>query len=338
MNDFSFSKIDTQIAKGIAILLMVNHHLFAYNRLPLTYISFLPDAPIDILSVLSEFGTICISIFMLLTGIGIYHISQKTNLKKWSFSHFVHFVLHYWLVFLLIVPLGFLFFGKTFLWTEFLSNLFLLSYSYNLEWWYLRVYLEVLLLSPWIVKYILKEPKRSIFVSFFISFVGYLMHQSSYYSNIVVKEVSTFFLWQLIFCIGFLIAYFHLLEHMKRSFVRFRLDKWWVSLICIVLCIGLRQEPYITAKLKDPIISPLFLYLGVNLVKQLHLDSLFAYLGNHSLNIWLIHTFFCYYYLTDVVLIPRFTLFILIWLLLLSLGASYIIQMIENFIRKGLKK
>jgi len=338
MKDLSFSKIDTQIAKGIAIFLMVYHHLFAYNRLPLTYISFLPTAPIDLTNVLSEFGNICVSIFMLLTGIGLYHVSKKANFKQWSFSHLIHFVLHYWIIFFLFVPVGFLLFGKQFIWTEFLSNLFLFSYSYNLEWWYLRVYLEILLLSPWIVKYILKGPKISIFVSFVISFVGYLLRQSYFDSNIIAKELSTLFLWQFIFCIGFLIANFHIFEKITRILLRSRLNKCWFSLFLIVVCIILRQEPYITEKLKDPIIAPLFLYFGVNLSKQIHIENFFSYLGKHSLNIWLIHTFFCYYYLTDIVLLPRFSLLILIWLLLLSLGASHIINMLEHLIMKGLKK
>lgn len=334
MSNTSFTKTDTRIAKGAAICLMLYHHLFAFDRLPETYVPLFPA----LLPVLSGFGSICVAVFMLLSGIGLYHISQIYNFKKWCTKHLFHFICHYWLVFLIFVPVGFFIFERQFIWSEFWKNFFFLSYSYNGEWWYIRIYLEILILSVWFVKYILKKPAISGLVSLLLAFIGYLLHESASYSGFLIKEVSNLFLWQLLFCLGLLIANYRIFERTGQQLKQLSLNRWWFSLIILSLCMLLRQEPYLTDKLKDPLTAPIFLYFSVQLIKQLHLDRLFSLLGDHSLNIWLIHTFFCYYYLTNLVLLPRLSPLIFIWLLLLSLASSYLINRLANIILKGLRK
>ncbi|MFA9463687.1 MAG: acyltransferase family protein [Velocimicrobium sp.] len=338
MNDFHFSKKDTQIAKGVAILLMVYHHLFAYNRIPKTYIPLLPTVPLDLISVLSKFGTICISIFMLLTGIGFFYVSQALPFKKWRIQHFLRFLFHYWLIFLLFIPVGFLIFHRSFHWNEFFLNFFLLSDSYNMEWWYIRVYLELLLFSPWIIKYIRQSTILSLSTTLIMSLIGYFLHESCFYVNPFIKELSTFLLWQLFFYLGFQIACHQFFHHLFQFVCKLNLNHLWFSFIILSFCIVVRQEPLIASKLKDPILAPLFLFFSVRMTKQLHLQKLIAYFGKHSLNIWLTHTFFCYYYLTNIVLLPHISILIFIWLLLLSLLSSHIINGIEEQLKKGLKK
>lgn len=338
MNHFSFTKSESRIAKGVAILLMLYHHLFANNRLPKTYTSLLSKSPINLVSILSDFGNICVSIFVILTGIGLFYISQKKDYKKWCLHHVLSFIVHYWFVFILFVPIGFLFFNRPFFWKELLKNFFFLSYSYNLEWWFLRVYLEILLVSPWMICSIKKAPKLSFIASLFLSFVGYLLHESNLYQELFFKEFSTLFLWQLMFFIGYYIAYYQVFEHISYVINRFGLNTWWFSFTVLIFCIFIRQGTYITSKLKDPLLAPIFLLFSVCLIKQLRLNSLFSYLGKHSFNIWLIHTFFCYYYTAPLILLPRVSILIFIWLVVLSLGTSYMINKLELQLLKGLKK
>lgn len=55
-------------------------------------------------------------------------------------------------MFFVFVPLGFLFFDRTFRLQEFLLNLFCVDYSYNREWWFMGTYIELLLVLPLVLR------------------------------------------------------------------------------------------------------------------------------------------------------------------------------------------
>lgn len=70
----TFDKRQTNVAKGIAIILMLCHHLF-FND-PKSYDLFSSlcilsnGVPID--SFLADFAKVCVSIFLVLSGYGLY--------------------------------------------------------------------------------------------------------------------------------------------------------------------------------------------------------------------------------------------------------------------------
>ena len=67
-----FGKNETAIIKGVAILLMLIHHLFM-NTEGINYYSQ------DFFNHLSSIGKICVSIFSFITGYGIYISYEKNN-------------------------------------------------------------------------------------------------------------------------------------------------------------------------------------------------------------------------------------------------------------------
>ncbi|MEG1458089.1 MAG: acyltransferase family protein [Acetivibrio sp.] len=333
-----FSKQDTQIGKGIAVVLMLFHHLFAFNnRIMFPVTSLLPRFPIDFLSILSQFGSICVSLFVLLSGIGIYKVSQKQNVTPWRIHHLKVLLFRYLLVFFICVPVGFVFFGKSFQLGEFFSNLFLLSFSYNKEWWFLRIYVELLLFSPFLIHIIKKDPWKGTFLSLCLNLTG-LYIRFRFPSNFLLKEISNLLLWQFIFVLGCLLAAFEVYEKIGFFLEKKSWNKGWYSPILLLLCILLRQYPLFPQKIKDPLLAPFFLYFSLDFVKTVHCDKLFALLGKHSMNMWLVHTFFCYYYLPKLVFFPRNSLLIGIWLIFLSFTTSCLISFVEFIILKGIKK
>ena len=66
------------------------------------------------------------------------------------------------------------------------------------------------------------------------------------------------------------------------------------------------------------------------------LKSIFQYLGKHSTNIWLIHSFYCYYFLeaTKLVYSTRNVWIDLLILLLMSLVSSILVDLFYNLITK----
>ncbi|MDK2809175.1 MAG: hypothetical protein PWP24_1912, partial [Clostridiales bacterium] len=178
MDALVFTKKDSQIAKGIAILLMVYHHLFAYKRLPQTYVSVIPFISRTDLASIAAFGSICIAIFMLLTGYGLFYSNQtQHSYKKWLFHHLMRFLFHVWLVFFLCNIPNILFIHHSFHLAEWIQNFFFLSTSYNQEWWYVRVYFEILLFSLFFFPWYKKKKIRCVFFSAAGALLGYVVHE-----------------------------------------------------------------------------------------------------------------------------------------------------------------
>ena len=120
----------TNIAKGVGILLIFCHH--AFNNTPSYYEKFTSvirykGTPIECL--LSDFSKVCVAIFVLLSGYGLYKSWEKAKSnriqngdEKFGIKYQFFFVLRhlrgvlfdYWLVYILFVPLG-IFWGETFL-------------------------------------------------------------------------------------------------------------------------------------------------------------------------------------------------------------------------------
>ena len=73
-----FDKRQTNIAKGVAVLLLLWHHLF-YNN-PKSYgkfISVLNINKVPVESVIADLCKVCVAVFLLLSGYGLYRSYQN---------------------------------------------------------------------------------------------------------------------------------------------------------------------------------------------------------------------------------------------------------------------
>lgn len=156
-----FIKEDSNICKGIAICMMLMHHLFSSNDYNGYNISFYPFTE-DRVVFLSVLCKVCVAVFVFITGYGLYTCHKQCN--DWnSFIKYKYMKLMktYWFVFVIAVllqPLGrtvvdaygssikdMLFYGAV----DFsgLSYLFGTS-TLNPTWWYMSVAIVVVLMFP----------------------------------------------------------------------------------------------------------------------------------------------------------------------------------------------
>ena len=128
----------SEMVKGIAVLMMILHHIWGFPEK-------IPELPLSHLEVqIGAACKICVSIFMFLSGYGLYYtFKKKETIRVWHRVWNVY--KRFWQVFLIFVPVGFLFLSKPFAVQEFLANLFCLKFSYNQECWFLGTYIELLL-------------------------------------------------------------------------------------------------------------------------------------------------------------------------------------------------
>jgi len=148
----SLSLYDTQVLKGIALILLLCHHCWftgeGYNEL------LLGDEHFPLFEKLGEFCKLCVTIFVFLSGYGLTVSTEKRgglgNLLTFYRHRFAHLMVNYWLIYLIFVPIGILFFDRTFSsvygeqWlkpaiADFLGlhrAVMVHSWGYNATWWF----------------------------------------------------------------------------------------------------------------------------------------------------------------------------------------------------------
>lgn len=108
----TFTRTDTKVIKGVAVLLMLMHHLFYFpdNRpysmpeVRQTLPNFMGQG---LETMLGIFGVICVPIFFFLAGYGLYLQTRRDGfrLEKRILAVYTQ----YWKIFFIFIPIGFLF-------------------------------------------------------------------------------------------------------------------------------------------------------------------------------------------------------------------------------------
>lgn len=340
MEDYKFTKEHTKIAKGIAIILMLTHHLFAFpdRILPPNYYIHLFGLNIE--HTIGVFGKVCVAMYLFLSGYGLCSMEMKRKIYiKDLLNKIRSLYLNYWIVFILFIPVGFLMFNVKFNLYEFIKNFIGISSSYVGEWWFFRIYIYMILIFIVIRKRIgntLLEACIKIGGLYFI-YAAILFIIRIYPNNEVIKstflykELMNILFLQIVFWIGYISCKFNLYSIIKQNLIKYKLDRrlFYVS-ICIILII-LRGK-ISTSTLFDFIIAPIFIFASVNIIYDTRCKIVFEYLGKHSTNMWLTHSFFCYTYFQKVTYAPKISIIILMWLIILSNFSSHIVNYIMRSI------
>ena len=317
---------DTIAMKAIAILFMLMHHLWTFpDRIaggPLENILHFSNFPLTVH--IGVFGKICVSIFFFLGGYGLYkkYFGKRYNLaerlKKLYFA--------YWKIFVIFVPIGFIFFSNQnaycpdagvyaafsqFSIKEFLLNVTGIESTYNKEWWFLINYAIALVLFPLIRKIV---DRFSVGVN--ISIVV-----------LVTILLTDIFPYAACFWMGAIVAKHSLFDKLSKFIPQ---NKGWSTIIDIsvwLFVIVLRQK--ITGDQLDILFVPLITIASIDFVSRLNfLKKCLTPLGKQSTNMWLIHTFFCYYFgvTAKIVAAPRYAIPALIILFAMSYAASVLVD------------
>ncbi|AJE51226.1 acyltransferase family protein [Paenibacillus sp. EKM202P] len=329
-HDKELKLVETNIAKGIAVILLLIHHLFAFpDRLKYDYVSLFSLFHERGEFYLGHFGQIAISIFLFLSGYGLYksNVQNPQHLMQKSFTRLSKIMINYWVVFLLFIPVGLYFFGTSDRFQhnsimDFLRNFIALSSSYNGEWWFLYDYILLLLIFPVTFQAFQRNTWVTLLIAGLVFYNSY--SQGNYYSIMY---------WQLPFMIGLFFAKYKLYSWMNKIYNSIIFNNILFDIVVLVLLFRFRTTSQWFEKTTiDMIIAPVVILVSIHLMNKLKLTRPFAYLGKNSMNIWLTHTFFCYYYFQSIVFFPKVSILILLWLTLLTVLTSIIVNSIISLI------
>lgn len=349
-NDLELTREETKIAKGGGIILMMFHHLFLFSdRLSedIKWISIFSFKGQPIELYIASFGKICVGIFLFLSGYGIYkNYENGKSIKDCVFSRLKNCYICYWKVFLVLVPIGFLFYNKKFEFGEFLDNLTGWSASYNPEWWFFKVWIIIILFSPFFLSNKKSEDKiltDIIKLLFFSAFIRTAIPSilnlpvfKEFYSTILVLEICNILIWLPSFLMGIYFAKYRIIQRIRNKVKEINSLFLIILYVSIIILLFFLRQRLFASVYYDYIFSPIFVFCFVEIINKIHIEKLLKSVGVYSTQMWLIHSFFCYYYFQKIVFYPKISIFIVIWLIILSLSSAIIIEKIFKFFSKDL--
>ena len=324
--NYNLSKEDTLLVKGVAICLMLWHHLF-YQTLDYG----------DVVYQIALFGKVCVALFLFLSFYGLTIQYEKIKDKafietiKFVIKRFVKFYFNYWVIFLIFVPLGVFVFGRELsaaydgghplkmIFTDFLGiNGY---FSYNMTWWFNQLIVYLYLLFPLLYFLVKKGGLISLLLGVIVWEVNF---------PVLLSEAHT---WLLHVMLGILFALN--VDKISRFLNKFNI--WLLGGITIIVFLALffvrnyAVIPYFGGTRVDALLAPVIVLLVILFLRNVkYVNNVFLFLGKHSMNIFLIHTFIFYYWFNDF--IYSFKNPFLIFLVLIAVCT--IISILLEFLKK----
>ena len=313
-NIFSLSNQDTAQLKGIAIVAMLAHHVLQYPPTGFEYGS--------LLTTIGVLGKVCVAIFLFCSGYGLFvqfsklmdeseTSSPHTQLRRitkntiaFLLNRFAKFYAGYWPVFLIFVPITIFCFDRSLAdaYGENVNVIKRLVYdfigiqgwnSYNSTWWFNKLILIFYLLFPAVYVIIRK-----------CSWVGVVMSCIlCMLSNALLKyDPFELLLWQFPFVMG---MFYKQIEGKMVGLSKTMTQHKYFSVFLIILLLAffVCQRLYgIISRLPDgmcwdTLLVCCLVLLMILLVRETkYLSATLSFLGKHSMNIYLLHTFVhCYW-------------------------------------------
>ena len=305
-NNFALSLNDTTAIKGIAIIAMICHHFFLYQP---DWVDRYPYW----LELVGTLGKVCVSLFLFCSGYGMSiqysKMFSQTKLYKekiiativFIIKRFIKFYSGYWFVFLVFVPVTIICFDRPLSevygeHTNILKRLFfdllgIQGYqSYNITWWFNKLIILLYLCFPLLYLFIRKTKLCGLIISFIIMFsfdgIDGLNYFELYfwqfpfvlgigwniYQNKLLKLSNLIYKYQVLFKVCILVLL--LLASLQRLF----------NIIPWIHFSGIRVDGILS------VIIALVCLIILKPYKKLY--DVLIFLGIHSMNIYLIHTFF----------------------------------------------
>lgn len=328
------NKYNLLYIKAIAVILMVALHTFAFpERIKGTgFKSFLIINNLPIEYYLFKAGGICVGIFTFLSGYGIYiKYGSEFSIKNIC-NRLRKFFVNYWIIFIIFIGIGILKGVYSFNLIKLSTGLIGNADVYNAEWWYIRLYTMLIIMYPIIVNIINKvNYKIILFISFTVNILGMIFTKLGYIIGInsfIYNNISILLGGQFLFILGIIVCKNKLFEKYDQK-LKLTHNKGLYGCIILFFIMAIINFIPILGEVLKILITPVFILFLTSINFK---SKLLFIIGKHSTNIWLIHSFFCYYLFQDIAFYPKWSLLVLSWIIILCILCSIIINKIKKIL------
>lgn len=363
-----FSRDDTKALKGLAVLLMMFHHLVGFpERYPPDFEGFQTIwrgfSEKGLLSALAGFCNICVCIFFFLGGYGMYLRHRKGRFHLGKQIKRLYFA--YWRVLILIVPVALIFFRRSpdqlpqmyhyydlqdarAVILTLLGNFTGFTCSLNGEWWFFKSYVCMMPMG-FLFCLLMKKTRRlsvDLLIVCAIDFVRRVIianisntvlfagaNGHLFFFGFLCQDVRATMLY-----LGVVCAKHDILVRLKQQFERLRFTPVY-GFAAIIGLFYLRS--FLTFDYLDIFYIPLLTAAASVILDGIRpLKKGMVFFGGQSTNMWLLHTFFCYYFYETAVIVystrsPLIDGFIL---LAFTLGASLLVNLFWKLMKPAAPK
>lgn len=344
------------IAKGIAILMMLFHHVFYSENEILTCgrgqeVSFDPFSMGFVIDI-AQLMKICVAVFVFITAYGTFRQisarldAHKQNTSGWearlsagyALEHVVKLLINFQFVFLIFALMGFAFpehsvfavYGGEgplnaafYMLCDFFGLAKMLGTpTLNATWWYMSYALLLIFIMPafaYLARRIGSLPM--IALSFMLPLMASL------------DMSATFWRYAPTVMLGMMFAQYDTFEALDRRFEDHACSKRILgALVCVFVLIALL---YLRKRLGfvwlfDALCAATVCRLAMHFEA---FDVVLVFLGKHSMNMFFLHTFIYAYYFGAQIYSLHWFLFIYLVLVLVSLGCSMLIELLKKILR-----
>lgn len=347
-----FTKQDTKVFKGVAICLMICHHLFAFPE-RLDGINFVSATMpmftgMTVASFLGLFGKICVALFTLLAGYGGYHtLAHCQSMSHAVARHILNLYKAFWQVFFIAVPIS-LFLGgeRANPFVEDLIYSFLgLRFTYCNEWWFITPFALLTVFSPVFFRFV--DRKNAGLLTSFLwiicanAVVYYIIPSimrvpllSDFSSGVFWTEVYTTLTLLPAYVIGMVLAKHNVLSAVKKACAQN--GKMYVlpALIVIIALLFLHTVNWLAYDFINATVFVvcLIVLLSTKLGRLIYPNL--AKLGEESTYMWLIHSLLCYHWCKSLIFAPKYAPLIFVLLIILSYFSAKLVRLFYSAIAK----
>lgn len=312
----------TNASKGMALMLILWHHLF-YEKPEMGFVVFQT----------ALLAKVCVGIYVVLSGYGLAESVKKRGLEIGAFykRRLLKIYMNYWLIALIFVPFGAWFMERTLssVYGEHVFQGFILqmlglhmftwvSYGYNATWWFMSLIIVLYAIFP-LVNFMVKR-----YHLWFLAFCAWLLF-------VPIPLVND---WIFPFAVGVYLS-------QKDGFIKLLvwLDKqgkmrFVTLLILTVAAAWYRQNGWLFDSTRADTVFGILLILWTTewVVFSPLVKKAFEFVGIHSFNIFLFHTFIYYYYFPDFIYSFHYPVLIFAALLGICLVISVGIERLKKMI------
>lgn len=340
-----FTKEDTLCMKGIAILIMFFHHNFlGPDRWLDSAISFYPFSETSVIY-LAKFFKICVGMFVFLTGYGMMasvkdKIKTDAEMRKYILNRYLSLMLGFLLIFLIVqllsAPTGRFreIYGQGInAWIYFTVDGLGLAHlletpTFCPTWWYMSLAILLIVVFP-------------IFWKLLNKYQGILLWIVILLPMAFKLETTDFVRWSFCYCLGMYCAEHNLLAKIKIRYINLNIIRkiaiFIIMLWGLMMVIKFRQSEVFGWKyiaIWEGVASfyiILFSYMFLLCCKPLKVTLQF--LGKHSMNMFLTHTFLRAIYFHDFMYSFYYMWLDYIVLIVISVAISIAIEMLKMLIK-----
>lgn len=340
-----FTKEHTLQVKGVAIMLLLFYHLFHEEEvLEKMQVNYAPLSTKTMLN-LAGFGNVCVAIFVMLTAYGLTKMvlsmenATVKSLCASSVKRLGRLMMSFFAVYLSINVICFTIFdyGKLYgsgkqgvlfmLCDAFGLSSILKTPMLNETWWYMKIAYILIFLVPFLTLLIKKTGNTLLLLAFFAPFVVIFDGDIERYLFVAVFGVCA--------------AYGNWQEKIISKKVP-AIVWWLIGIVGMPLVVLIRQNAVVKDyfwNYVDALIAFFIICITVLTVGKVPvLNKILAFIGKHSMNIFLMHTFLYLIVWRKYVYYFEYAFASFFILLLASLIYSVILELLKSLIGKIVKK